>query len=73
MATRIEIEYTRQFTDAVVQDIIGRGTVLLNVLDQLGAAHQSLPGYAMREPKLTLHLQDDAELRSCGTRHSAVS
>ena len=47
MATRIEIEYTRQFTDAVVQDIIGRSTVSLNVLDQLGAAYQSLPGYAM--------------------------
>ena len=47
MPTRIEIPYDRRFTDSQVEDEIARGTATVNVLDQLGAAYQSLPGYAM--------------------------
>lgn len=47
MATRIEIEYDRQFTDAEVQASLARAAATLNVLQQLGVAYQTLPGYAM--------------------------
>ncbi len=47
MATRIEIEYDRQFTDSQVQAIAARGTNTTDVMDQLGPAYQSLPGIAM--------------------------
>ncbi len=47
MATRIEIEYDRQFANAEMQAIIARATATINVLQQLGAAYQSLPGMAM--------------------------
>jgi L-rhamnose isomerase len=47
MSTRIEIEYDRQFEPAEVQAIIARAAATLNVLQQLGAPYQNLPGYAM--------------------------
>jgi hypothetical protein len=47
MATRIEIEYDRQFANAETQAVIARASATLNVLQQLGAAYQSLPGMAM--------------------------
>lgn len=47
MSTRIEVEYDREFTDADVQAIIARATATVNVMQQLGTAFQSLPGYVM--------------------------
>ena len=47
MATRIEIEYDRQYTDAEVQAILARAAASLNVLQQLGTAYQGLPGLEM--------------------------
>ncbi len=47
MSTRIEVEYDREFTDADVQAIIARATATINVMQQLGVAYQTLPGYAM--------------------------
>lgn len=47
MSTRIEVEYDRENTDADVQAIIARATATINVMQQLGVAFQSLPGYAM--------------------------
>jgi hypothetical protein len=47
MATRIEVSYNRQFTDAVVNDILARAVVTLNVLKRLGDDYQRLPGYAV--------------------------
>jgi len=47
MATRIEIDYDRQFINSTVQEIVARSAASLNVLDQLGAAYQSLPGLVM--------------------------
>ena len=47
MATRIEIEYDRQFANADVQTIVARGNATTNVMVQLGAAYQTLPGMAM--------------------------
>ena len=47
MSTRIEVEYDRAFTDADVQAIIARATATVNVMQQLGTAFQSLPGYVM--------------------------
>lgn len=47
MATRIDVDYDRQFTNADIQEIVARGTVTVNVLEQLGAAYQALPGMAM--------------------------
>jgi hypothetical protein len=47
MATRIEMTYDRQFTDADISAIVARATVTINVLQQLEAEYQSLPGYAM--------------------------
>lgn len=47
MSTRIEVEYDRVNTDADVQAIIARATATINVMQQLGVAFQSLPGYAM--------------------------
>jgi len=47
MATRIEIEYDRQFINSQVQEIVARAAASLNVLSQLGATYQSLPGLAM--------------------------
>ena len=47
MATRIEIEYDRQYTDAEGQARLARAAAALNVLQQLGTAYQSLPGYEM--------------------------
>lgn len=47
MSTRIEVEYDREFTDADVQALIARSTATINVMQQLGVAFQTLPGYAM--------------------------
>lgn len=47
MATRIEIEYDRQTTDAEAQAILARAAASINVLQQLGTAYQTLPGYAL--------------------------
>ncbi len=47
MATGIEIEYDRVFTDSQVQAISARGTNTTDVMDQLGPAYQGLPGIAM--------------------------
>ena len=47
MATRIDVEYDRQHTNADIQEIVARATVTVNVLQQLGAAYQSLPGMGM--------------------------
>jgi hypothetical protein len=49
MATRIEIEYDRQFINSAVQEIIARAAASINVLQQLGATYQSLPGLAMAQ------------------------
>lgn len=46
MATRIEIDYDRQFINSVVQEIIARAAATINVLEQLGPTYQSLPGMA---------------------------
>lgn len=47
MSTRIEIPYDRQYTDADVEALVARGTATVNVMQQLGTAYQTLPGYAM--------------------------
>ena len=47
MSTRIEIPYDRQYTDSDVEALVARGTATVNVLQQLGVAYQTLPGYAM--------------------------
>lgn len=47
MSTRIEVEYDRENTDSDVQAIIARATATINVMQQLGVAFQTLPGYAM--------------------------
>ena len=47
MSTRIEVPYDRQFTDSDVEALVARGTATVNVMAQLGAAYQTLPGYAM--------------------------
>ena len=47
MATRIEIDYDRQFVNSQIQEIVARSAASLNVLSQLGAAYQTLPGLAM--------------------------
>jgi hypothetical protein len=47
MSTRIEIEYDRIYTDADAQAILSRAAASLNVLQQLGVAYQTLPGYEM--------------------------
>lgn len=47
MATRIDIDYERQFINSAVQEIIARAAASLNVLTQLGSAYQALPGLAM--------------------------
>ncbi len=47
MATRLEIEFDRVWTDSKVQALLARATVSIQVLVQLGAAYQSLPGMAM--------------------------
>ena len=49
MSTRIELEYDRQYTNADIQEIVARATVSVNVLQQLGAAYQSLPGIGMAQ------------------------
>lgn len=45
----ITVPHDRQFTDAQSADIIARATATLNVMQQLGATYQSLPGYAMAD------------------------
>ena len=47
MPTRIEIPYDRQFTDSQIEADILRATASVNVMQQLGVAYQTLPGYAM--------------------------
>lgn len=49
MAALIEVAYERQFTDAVVQAILGRGVATINVLQQLGAAYHNLPGMSLAD------------------------
>ena len=43
----IHIEYDRLFINTQVQEIVARSAASLNVLAQLGAAYQGLPGLAM--------------------------
>lgn len=43
----ISIAYDRQFTDADLSAIVARATATINVMQQLGATYQSLPGYEM--------------------------
>lgn len=47
MGTRIDIDYTRQFQNAEVQEIVGRGGATTSVLVQLGVPYQSLPDMAL--------------------------
>lgn len=47
MATRIEVEYDRQFPSSEIQALIARSNVTLSVFQQLGVAYQTLPGLAM--------------------------
>lgn len=47
MATRIEIEYDRQFINSEVQALVARGNTTVSVLQQLGVAYQGLPGMEM--------------------------
>ena len=56
MATRIEIDYDRRVIQSEVQYILARASAGLNVLQQLGAAYQSLPGLVMTD----LQTQADA-------------
>ena|SRR3990172_7096672 len=49
MATRIEIDYDRRVIQSDVQYILARITAGVNVLQQLGAAYQSLPGLVMTD------------------------
>jgi len=49
MATRIEIDYDRRVIQSDVQYILARAAAGLNVLQQLGAAYQSLPGLVMTD------------------------
>ena len=67
MATRIEIEYDRQFANADVQAMVARANSTINVLQQLGAAYQNLPGMAMAQ------YQTDADaLEADGTALNAL-
>ena len=47
MATRIEIDYDRRVIQSDLQYILARAATSLNVLQELGAAYQSLPGLDM--------------------------
>ena len=47
MATRIEVEYDRHFTDSEAQALVARGTVTTSVLTQLGVSYQNLTGIAL--------------------------
>lgn len=47
MGTRIDIDYTRQFQNAEVQEIVARGSSTTSVLVQLGPPYQSLPDMAL--------------------------
>ena len=47
MAAFIEVAYDRLYTDADVQSVAARAAVTVNVLQQLGVAYQTLPGFAM--------------------------
>ncbi len=47
MATRIEVQYDREFTDAAAQAIVARADNTTSVMGQLGAAYQGLPDLAM--------------------------
>ena len=47
MTTRIEIDYDRLHVNSDVQETVARAAATLNVLQQLGAAFQNLPGMAM--------------------------
>ena len=65
MSTRIEIPYDRQFTDSDVEADVARGTATVNVLQQLGVAYQTLPGYGM-----TAY---DDEVNALGAKATAVN
>jgi len=45
----IEVAHERMLTDAEIQAIIARATNTINVLQQLGATYQDLPGYKMTD------------------------
>lgn len=47
MATRIEVDYDRKLFNSDIQEIVARAAASINVLQQLGATYQSLPGLAM--------------------------
>ena len=47
MGTRIDIDYTRKFQNAAVQEIVSRGNSTTSVLVQLGPGYQSLPDMAL--------------------------
>lgn len=60
MSTGIEIAYSRTFATADIQAIIARANATTNVLEQLGAAFQSLPGMVLVDYKTdSQSLQDD--------------
>ena len=65
MATRIEIDYDRRVIQSDVQYILARAAAGLNVLQQLGATYQSLPGLVMTD----LQTQADA-LETLVTQYS---
>ncbi len=59
----IAVPYERQKTDADLTEIIDRSDAGISVLDQLGTAYQSLPGYAMTALQaLNQELKDDQTL-----------
>jgi len=49
MSTRLEIDHDRLLGDAELQAIVARRAASLNVLQQVGATYQSLPGLAMAD------------------------
>ncbi len=49
MATRIDIDYDRQFTDADLLALLGRFDATLGVLEELGVPYQNLPDMAMAD------------------------
>ena len=61
MSTRIEIPYDRKYADAEVEALVARGTATVNVMQQLGVAYQTLPGYAMADYETQVNsLESDA-------------
>lgn len=68
MATRIELDYDRQFINSQIQEIIARAVSSLNVLSQLGAAFQNLPGLSMD----TYQAETDALAAAVGSLNDLI-